>query len=158
MRIGRAVAVRRHSHQLHEDGAAGAIVSRAVIDFVALQITIKGLTGEIKFDENGFRTDFKLRLQELTREGLKVVGEWTPANQVKFMSNYTKAMAEGYRQTLRNKTLVITTAIASPYTMMADNWEENGLTGNDRFEGALLRNSAYPDCCCLCHSQATAST
>lgn len=102
------------------------------------QITIKGLTGDVKFDENGLRSDVTLRLLELTREGLKQVrtsrsltaveaiklhhfyeffplfsslqvGEWTPHNQVTFMQNYTKAMEEGYRQTLKNKTLVVVT-------------------------------------------------
>lgn len=37
------------------------------------------------------------------------VGDWTPQDKVTFMSNYTKAMTEGYRQTLKNKTLTIVT-------------------------------------------------
>ncbi|KAI1307964.1 Glutamate receptor ionotropic, kainate 2 [Halotydeus destructor] len=101
-------------------------------------INIKGTTGEVRFDENGFRTQFKLQLNELTREGLKTVGDWTPGVGVKFMSNYTKAMAEGYRQTLRNKTLVVTTNFGSPYTMMAEKHEELGLTGNDKYEGYCI--------------------
>jgi len=31
------------------------------------------MTGEIKFDKNGLRTDIKLKLLELTSEGLKNV-------------------------------------------------------------------------------------
>ena len=86
----------------------------------------------MRFDNNGARTDFKLRLVELTREGLKhvrrtnvngifllfllivncaalQVGDWTPAKRVTFMSNYTKAMTEIYRDTLKNKTLTVVT-------------------------------------------------
>lgn len=79
----------------------------------------------MKFDENGFRSDFKLRLQELTREGLRVVGHWNTTG-VFFMPNYTKAMAEGYRQTLKNRTLTVVTKIGSPYAMEVENWRELG--------------------------------
>lgn len=103
-----------------------------------LQLTIKGVTGDVKFDEFGFRSDFKLRLHELTREGLKVVGEWTPTNKVVFMQNYTKAMAEGYRATLRNKTLTVVTNLGNPYSMFVENYESQNLTGNDIFEGFCI--------------------
>lgn len=95
------------------------------------QITVEGVTGTIKFDENGFRSDFKLRLQEVTREGLRVVGHWNTTG-VFFMPNYTKAMAEGYRQTLKNRTLTVVTKIGSPYAMEVDNWREQGLVSHQR--------------------------
>lgn len=81
------------------------------------QTNINGITGPVKFDEFGARTDFKLRLLELTREGLKHVGDWTPGKHVTFMSNYTKAMTEIYRDTLKNKTLtVVTLKVSHPET------------------------------------------
>lgn len=48
------------------------------------------------------------------------------------MSNYTKAMTEIYRDTLKNKTLTVVTILGEPYCM--ENDDENR-TGNDRFEG-----------------------
>lgn len=68
-----------------------------------------GITGPIKFDSTGSRSEFKLQLLELTREGLKHVGDWQPQEKITFMSNYTKAMTEIYRESLRNKTLTIVT-------------------------------------------------
>ena len=98
-------------------------------------LTIKGITGDVRFDENGFRSDFKLRLLELTREGIRVVGDWTPSAGVTFMQNYTKAMAEGYRATLRNKTLTVVTIMGTPYASYVEDFEKKGLIGNDIFEG-----------------------
>ncbi|XP_046915372.2 glutamate receptor ionotropic, kainate 2 [Dermatophagoides farinae] len=95
-------------------------------------IEINGFTGPIKFDETGSRIDFKLLLLELTREGLKHFGDWTPGEKVTFMSNYTKAMTEIYRDTLKNKTLTVVTILGEPYCMEA---EDENRTGNDRFEG-----------------------
>lgn len=70
---------------------------------------MNGLTGPIRFDSSGSRSDFTLRLLELTREGLKHVGDWQPNEKITLMSNYTKAMTEIYRESLRNKTLTIVT-------------------------------------------------
>ncbi|UXI22280.1 uncharacterized protein NH340_JMT08223 [Sarcoptes scabiei] len=95
-------------------------------------IEMQGLTGPIKFNETGARIEFKLLLLELTREGLKHFGDWTPGEKVTFMSNYTKAMTEIYRDTLKNKTLTVVTILGEPYCM--ENDDENR-TGNDRFEG-----------------------
>ncbi|RWS06259.1 glutamate receptor: ionotropic kainate 2-like protein 3, partial [Dinothrombium tinctorium] len=101
-------------------------------------ITVKGLTGDIKFDDNGLRTDVKLKLLELTREGLRAVGDWTLTKQVEFMKNYSKQMAQEYLQTLQNKTLTVVTNLGKPYSMFVEDWEEKGLTGNDRFEGYCI--------------------
>ena len=49
------------------------------------------------------------------------------------MSNYTKAMTEIYRDTLKNKTLTVVTILGEPYCMEVDDSENR--TGNDRFEG-----------------------
>jgi hypothetical protein len=46
------------------------------------------------------------------------VGDWTPLEKVTFMSNYTKAMTEGYRQTLKNKTLTVVTILVSKFFLV----------------------------------------
>ncbi|UXI16430.1 uncharacterized protein NH340_JMT02373 [Sarcoptes scabiei] len=96
-------------------------------------IEMDGITGPIKFDFTGSRSDFRLQLLELTREGLKHVGDWQPHKKITFMSNYTKAMTEIYRESLRNKTLTIVTIGGEPYCMEVEDAENR--TGNDRFEG-----------------------
>lgn len=97
---------------------------------------INGITGPLRFDESGSRADFKLRLLELTREGLKHVGDWTPAKRVTFMSNYTKAMTEIYRDTLKNKTLTVVTIPGKPYCMEVEDSETKPI--NERFEGYCI--------------------
>ncbi|KAH9389246.1 hypothetical protein TYRP_008603, partial [Tyrophagus putrescentiae] len=71
-------------------------------------VKIKGITGPLRFDEFGTRSNLKLRLLEL-KGGLKHVGDWTPEKQVTFMSNYSKTMTEIYRDSLKNKTLTVVT-------------------------------------------------
>lgn len=61
-------------------------------------------------------------------------GDWTPGKKVTFMSNYTKAMTEIYRDTLKNKTLTVVTILGEPYCMEVDD-ESGNKTGNERFEG-----------------------
>ncbi|KAF2364828.1 Ionotropic glutamate receptor L-glutamate and glycine-binding domain [Trinorchestia longiramus] len=96
-------------------------------------VQVYGLTGLIKFDTRGFRTDFELDILELdSKVGLKKVGVWTMDGG----ANYTRYLVEassGVALNLQNRTLVVTTALAAPYTMLKEASES--LTGNDRFEG-----------------------
>ena len=102
-------------------------------NYMRMISSVKGMTGEVKFDDNGLRTDMRLRLLEITRDGLKPVGSWSTNEGISFMSNYTKRMQEEFRATLKNKTLTIVTAWSRPYTMKVDDYETK--TGNDIFEG-----------------------
>ncbi len=87
-----------------------------------------GLSGRIKFDQHGLRTDFELEIVELKKDGLVKVGAWTEkaillyrimlkyvfityvALQigVNFTRNYTESYTE-IVESLANKTLVVTT-------------------------------------------------
>ena len=67
-----------------------------------------GLTGEIRFDSEGFRTDVQLDLIEKMRGRFKKTATWTPENGV----NYTMTTEEiGTRliEKLANRTLRVTT-------------------------------------------------
>lgn len=73
---------------------------------------MKGLTGVIKFDHQGFRSDFTLDIIELTRDGLQKAGIWNSTEGV----NYTRSYGENQKQIveiLQNKTLVVTTILVS---------------------------------------------
>ncbi|XP_055949949.1 glutamate receptor ionotropic, kainate 2-like [Argiope bruennichi] len=98
-------------------------------------INVKGLTGDIKFDHHGFRSDFKLKVLELTYEGLREAGEWNIHTGLNMTTNYTRA-AEEIIQSLKNKTLIATTIINAPYTMLKENHES--LEGNDKYEGYCI--------------------
>ncbi|XP_066262969.1 glutamate receptor ionotropic, kainate 2 [Euwallacea similis] len=95
-------------------------------------VEMRGLTGVIKFDHQGFRSDFMLDIVELTRDGLKKIGTWNASEGV----NFTRTYGEAYTQIveiIQNKTFVVTTILSSPYVMRKEASEK--LTGNAQFEG-----------------------
>ncbi|XP_063622158.1 glutamate receptor ionotropic, kainate 2 isoform X1 [Cydia splendana] len=98
-------------------------------------VEMKGLTGVIKFDHQGFRSDFTLDIIELTRDGLQKAGIWNSSEGV----NYTRSYGENQKQIveiLQNKTLIVTTILSSPYCMRKEASEK--LTGNAQFEGYAI--------------------
>lgn len=71
---------------------------------------IKGLTGVIKFDNQGFRSSFSLDIVELGKEGLRKIGTWNASEGV----NLTRTFGEVYKQvveSLHNKTFIVTTIL-----------------------------------------------
>lgn len=72
---------------------------------------MKGLTGLIKFDHQGFRSDFMLDIIELNaKEGLKKIGTWNSTEGV----NFTRTFGDVYTQiveSLQNKTFIVTTLL-----------------------------------------------
>lgn len=72
---------------------------------------ISGLTGVIKFDNEGFRTDLVLNIIELnTRDGLTKIGTWNSTMGI----NFTRSYQDLYHQifdNLQNKTFVVTTIL-----------------------------------------------
>ena len=75
-------------------------------------VEMHGLTGKVKFDERGLRTDFTLEIVELRRHGLKKVGSWQDKDGIKFSRNFMKTYSE-IVESLQNKTLVVTTVVVS---------------------------------------------
>lgn len=90
-----------------------------------MQIAIQGLTGTVRFDSRGFRSDFALRVLELSKHGLVEVGSWTPNGGVTLIGNYSavvKAVTvtknitkfielDDEDEPLKNKTLTVATLI-----------------------------------------------
>ena len=73
---------------------------------------MEGLSGKIRFDGAGFRSDFQLDIVELKREGLVRVGKWDPSNGANFTRNYSKISNEVV-ESLHNKTLIVSTILVS---------------------------------------------
>ena len=88
-------------------------------------VEMDGLTGKVKFDQRGLRTDFTLEIVELKRQGLtKVgsldhnkslnpkiltkVGSWHDQHGFKFLNQPAESRSEVV-ESLENKTLVVTT-------------------------------------------------
>ena len=75
-------------------------------------VEMDGLTGKVKFDKSGLRTDFTLDIVELKRHGLEKVGSWHDKDGIKFSRNFMKTYSE-IVESLQNKTLVVTTVVVS---------------------------------------------
>lgn len=68
------------------------------------------MTDIIKFDHQGFRTDFTLDIVELGPSGLRKTGTWNSTQGVNFTKTYGEQQLE-IVENLKNKTLVVTTIL-----------------------------------------------
>ncbi|XP_050695826.1 glutamate receptor ionotropic, kainate 2-like isoform X2 [Eriocheir sinensis] len=109
------------------------------VSYVTDQVRLMGLTGLLKFDGAGFRSEFDLDIIELDINDrpklLNTVGKWT----LNGGANFTRTWANGsdpQDENLLNRTLIVSTALTPPYTMLKKSSEQ--LTGNDRFEGFCI--------------------
>ena len=73
-------------------------------------VEMKGLTGKVKFDKHGMRTNFTLDIVELKRHGLEKVGSWHDVDGIKFSRNFVTTYSE-IVESLQSKTLVVTTVV-----------------------------------------------
>lgn len=78
------------------------------------QSELKGMSGIIKFDHQGFRTNFKLDIIELTRDGLRRKGTWNTTEGVNLtaMANSGDTSLND-KPDLRNMTFIVLIAIVS---------------------------------------------
>merc|ERR1712106_481045 len=95
-----------------------------------------GLSGPIKFDTSGLRTNFELDLMELQLVGLEKVGSWNSLDHLDLARVEKKAEVGGATDPMANKTFIITAILNPPYTMLVESHEK--LTGNARFEGVAI--------------------
>jgi len=95
-------------------------------------VEMRGLTDVIKFDHQGFRSDFVLDIVELAPSGLRKCGTWNSTQGVNLTRTYGDQQKE-IKEILANKTLVVSTILSSPYCMRKEATEM--LSGNAQFEG-----------------------
>ncbi|NWH59300.1 GRIA2 protein, partial [Geococcyx californianus] len=94
-------------------------------------VQVEGLTGNIKFDQNGKRINFTINIMELKSTGPRKIGYWSEVD--KMVVNPLDGPLGNESSGLENKTIIVTTILESPYVMMKKNHEM--LEGNDRYEG-----------------------
>ncbi|XP_038610841.1 glutamate receptor 2 isoform X2 [Tachyglossus aculeatus] len=95
------------------------------------QVQVEGLTGNIKFDQNGKRINYTINIMELKTNGPRKIGYWSEVD--KMVVTLTEIPSGNDTSGLENKTVVVTTILESPYVMMKKNHEM--LEGNERYEG-----------------------
>lgn len=98
-------------------------------------VEMRGLTDVIKFDHQGFRTDFVLDVIELSPSGLRKTGTWNSTQGVNLTRTYNDQQKE-IKEILANKTLVVSTILSNPYCMRKESFEI--LHGNTQFEGYAI--------------------
>ncbi|KAK9882220.1 hypothetical protein WA026_019734 [Henosepilachna vigintioctopunctata] len=100
---------------------------------------IEGRTGLIKFDNEGFRSDFTLILTEVQERAMVDIGYWNLSKGVQierhapFPQEHINKDEDEDPTSLVNKTLRVITALTEPYCFLKDS--SDLLTGNDRYEG-----------------------
>ena len=66
-----------------------------------------GLTGRVKLNDFGFRTDFDLEIVELNTEGLKTIGSWDPMNGAQFYNQINKRDTSIHKKELIVSTILV---------------------------------------------------
>lgn len=68
------------------------------------------MTGDIKFDNQGYRTNFAVDVVELTSSGIAKVGTWNSSEGLKIVRKHEETIVidDG---SLKNKTFVVMTAL-----------------------------------------------
>lgn len=86
-----------------------------LIQCFRLQVEIEGLTGDIRFNEDGRRTNYTLNVVEMSSNSDMVkVGEWSDLYRFRAMSNRQDRVSPR-NDFERNRTYIVTTIIEEPY-------------------------------------------
>ncbi|CAH2300627.1 glutamate receptor 2 isoform X2 [Pelobates cultripes] len=95
------------------------------------QVQVEGLTGNIKFDQNGKRVNYTINIMELKTNGPRKIGYWSEVD--KMVVTVTDVLSANDSMGLENKTVIVTTILESPYVMYKKNADQ--FEGNERYEG-----------------------
>lgn len=105
----------------------------------AFQTKYDGLSGKIEFDNVGLRSNISVEILELGSNGLEIVGLWkygflNPLQRLSMKrAEGVPVLEDDIENSIKNKTLIVVTALSEPYTMHKQ--EAESLEGNDRYEG-----------------------
>ncbi|KAM4707322.1 glutamate receptor 2 isoform 1-T1 [Discoglossus pictus] len=95
------------------------------------QVQVDGLTGNIKFDQNGKRVNYTINIMELKSNGPRKIGYWSEVD--KMVVTVSDVLSANDSMGLENKTVIVTTILEAPYVMYKKNADQ--FEGNDRYEG-----------------------
>lgn len=103
---------------------------------VRKQVEIEGLTGEIRFNEDGRRQNYTLAVVEMTvNSGMVKVAEWSDQTEFIPVTSKYQENSQPRIDYERNRTYVITTILEEPYIMLRKGKPGLILEGNDLYEG-----------------------
>lgn len=105
-------------------------------NFPSIKVEIEGLTGDIRFTEEGKRINYTLHLVEMTVNSAMVkVAEWSDMSGINpVLAKYTRLKAPK-QEFEKNKTYIMTSILEEPFLMLKHLENNEILQGNDQFEG-----------------------
>lgn len=100
------------------------------------QVEIEGLTGDIRFTEEGKRVNYTLHVVEMTVNSAMVkVAEWSDVSGMNpVLAKFTRIKSPK-QEFEKNKTYILTTLLEEPFMMLKTQENNEILQGNDQFEG-----------------------
>lgn len=104
--------------------------------YIYLQVEIEGLTGDIRFNEDGRRTNYTLNVVEMSSSSDMIkVGEWSDQFHFRPISQRPDRVANR-NDFERNRTYIVTTIIEEPYIMPKKNIDPHKpIDEKDKYEG-----------------------
>ncbi|XP_066583356.1 uncharacterized protein [Prorops nasuta] len=96
--------------------------------------TLRGITGNITFNPQGFREDFQLDVISIRKNETKTIGIWHSEAGIKRISDESPGMMD--MQKLRNKNIIVAISITKPFAMYVATSRTK--FGNDRYEGFVI--------------------
>ncbi|XP_023321584.1 glutamate receptor ionotropic, kainate 2 isoform X2 [Eurytemora carolleeae] len=108
----------------------------SIVNYMRATI-LPGITGPIRFDSYGQRTDFQLEVLQLLEEhGVVKVGNWVEGDGFNITGYHLESKPEPSTiNPMFNKSLTVTTIFNDPYTMLKE--DTKLLVGNERYEGFI---------------------
>lgn len=107
------------------------------MNFICTQVEIEGLTGDIRFNEDGRRENYTLSVLEISVSSEMVkVADWSDRNgfvAVRHASSNERFNARADYE--RNRTYVVTTIDEEPYLMLRKGKPGKVYEGNELYEG-----------------------
>ncbi|XP_060656054.1 glutamate receptor 1 isoform X1 [Drosophila nasuta] len=99
------------------------------------KVEIEGLTGDIKFNDDGRRVNYTLHVVEMTVNSAMVkVAEWNDVTGLQPL-NAKFVRLRPHVEFEKNRTYIVTTVLEEPYIKVKKPEFGEQLRGNDRFEG-----------------------
>lgn len=105
------------------------------------KVEIEGLTGDIRFNEDGRRENYTLSVMEMTVDsGLMKVADWSDRYGLVQLKKHAGGGGIGDRVQARvdyerNRTYVVTTILEEPFLMLRKGKPGKVLEGNELYEG-----------------------
>ncbi|XP_067118229.1 glutamate receptor 1-like isoform X2 [Centruroides vittatus] len=104
-----------------------------IINFMK-KTEIKGLTGNISFDEYGYRKNFTVDIVEMTINSEMVkIAQWSDTKGLELVPPKYRRVPQNTG--FENKTYIVTSILEEPYLMEKKAEPGQNMEGNDRFEG-----------------------